>query len=264
MMTEELSSRRVLVIDDEEVVHASLRRILARLGLQVEAVYTAQEGIDRLSAEPFDLVITDLMMPRMNGVEMLEVLQERGIRVPTLMITGYPTIRTAVKAMRLGAMDYIAKPFRRKELLGPVKRALRLDAEIDADVPVARRGSDGALNPDSLQPGDRVVLPNHAWAEFQQDGTFLIGLEENFLRAAGPLSAAEGPQEMDLVEQGYIGIRLTARDGDVHGVAMPLSGQVSEVDEEAFADVEGLDAKRWLLRIIPSALEKELEILTKR
>jgi CheY-like chemotaxis protein len=284
--------------------------------LQVEAVYTAQEGIDRLSAEPFDLLITDLMMPRMNGIEMLEVLQDRGIRVPILMITGYPTIRTAVKAMRLGAMDYIAKPFRRKELLGPVKRALRLEAEAstvaeasseteapaeteapgeakasteagkaaEAGAAAEAQGANGEapsgsaapsgerraaadeqpLHPDSLQPGQRVVLPHHAWAEYQQDGTFLIGLEGSFLRATGPVSAAEAPQEMDMVEQGYIGIRLTAKDGDIHGVAMPLSGQVTAVNEEALQQTDELDSRQWLLRIIPSELDSELEILTTR
>ena len=262
-MSDQKMKGRVLVIDDEEVVHASLKRILSRLDLEVEAVFAAQEGIDRLQAEPFDLVITDLMMPKMNGVEMLEVFQERGIKVPTLMITGYPTIRTAIKAMRLGAMDYIAKPFRRKELLGPVKRALRME-----DTPNEQESLEqplgAGLTPDSLTPGERVMLPNHTWAEFQQDGTFLIGLEGSFIRAVGDIETIEGPQEMDLLEQGYIGLSLTAVDGDVHGVAMPLSGQVSAVNTDALSTPETLTEEVWVVRIVPSQLAKELELLVKK
>lgn len=252
--------KRVLVIDDEEVVHASLKRILGRLGLEVVGVLSAQDGIARLSAERYDLLITDLMMPKMSGLEMLEELQEREIHLPILMITGYPTIRTAIRAMRLGAVDYVAKPFRRKELLGPVKRALRLE---DANaLPPGNTGSSlDAVALDDLAPGMRLLLPHHSWAEYQQDGTFLIGVAPDFLKAAGIVAAVDGPQEMDLVEQGHVAIRLTNETGDVHGVAMPLSGQVMGVQLDALAHPETLDASTWLLRIIPSQLASELELL---
>ena len=258
-MTEALPSRRILVIDDEEVVHQSLRRILTRLGIEVEAVLTAAEGIARLERGGIALVITDLMMPGMGGIELLQELGHRGIHVPALMITGYPTIRTAVKALRLGAVDYIAKPYTRKELLGPVKRALRLEEPPrDATLPSP------AGAPTTLLPGERVMLPHHAWAEAQQDGTFIIGLDPSFLLAAGEIAEAEGPGEMDLLEQGFIGIRLTNRDGDVHGVAMPLSGQVIAVNDEALSSVGTLSADLWLVRIIPSQLPTELEVLVKK
>lgn len=259
-MTDDSPHRRILVIDDEEVVHQSLRRILARLDLEVEAVLTAAEGLARLERGAFDLIITDLMMPGMSGIELLQETARRGMQIPTLMITGYPTIRTAVKALRLGAVDYIAKPYTRKELLGPVKRALRLE-EPPKDAALPSPG--GAPSAAELRPGDRVALPHHAWAEAQQDGTFLIGLEASFLQAAGEIIEAEGPGELDLLEQGFIGVRLTSRDGDSHGVAMPLSGQVIAVNEQALASAGALTADQWLLRIVPSQLGSELELLVK-
>ncbi|MBL6975652.1 MAG: response regulator, partial [Deltaproteobacteria bacterium] len=124
---------RILVIDDEEVVLASLRKIFTRKGYHTDTFLTAREGLERLEQDGYDLVITDLMMPEMNGIELLKALRDRAMNVPTIMITGYPTISTAVKAMRLGARDYIAKPFTRKELLSPVMRALRREVQEDSD-----------------------------------------------------------------------------------------------------------------------------------
>ncbi len=254
------AQRRILVIDDEEVVHASLRKILSRLGLTVDAVLTAAEGLDRLSSQRYDLVISDLMMPGMNGIELLDALQERGPRPPILMITGYPTIRTAVQALRLGAMDYIAKPYTRKELLAPVKRALRLEeggVEAQPDKPQdAPKAAD-------LVAGDVVVLPHHAWAQFQQNGTFLVGAQPDFLSAVGPVRGCEWPEEMDLIEQGYISIRLCSEEGDTHGIAMPLSGQVLEVNKGALADPAQLKSGVWLIRVLPSQLDNELALLLK-
>ncbi len=253
--------RRILVIDDEEVVHASLRRILSRLGLAVDSVLTAQEGLDRLTTQRYDLVISDLMMPGMSGIELLDALQEFETRPPILMITGYPTIRTAVQALRLGAMDYIAKPYTRKELLAPVKRALRLE---ESSAESKREMRQDAPKTAELVAGDVVVLPHHAWAQFQQDGTFLVGAQPDFLSAVGQVRGCEWPEEMDLIEQGYISIRLCSEEGDTHGIAMPLSGQVLEVNKGALADPAKLKANEWLIRILPSQLDTELSLLAKK
>jgi len=259
--TTEKAPRRILVIDDEEVVHASLRKVLSRLGLAVDAVLTAQDGLDRLASERYDLVITDLMMPGMNGIELLERLQERGTRPPILMVTGYPTIRTAVQALRLGAMDYIAKPYTRKELLAPVKRALRLEEE-GADTSLHSQRDPPSLA--DLVAGDVVALPHHSWARYQQDGTFLVGAEPDFLRAVGQVRGCEWPEEMDIIEQGYISIRLCSDEGDVHGIAMPLSGQVLEVNKAGLTDPAKLTTDDWLIRLLPSQLSEELSLLIKK
>ncbi len=258
--TTDSTQRKILVIDDEEVVHASLRKILSRLGLHVDAVLTAQEGLDHMTAQRYDLVITDLMMPGMNGIELLDALADRGTRPPILMITGYPTIRTAVQALRLGAMDYIAKPYTRKELLAPVKRALRLEEDDERSSDPRQEAPQVA----DLVIGDVVVLPHHAWAQYQQDGTFLVGAQPDFLRAVGLVKGCEWPEEMDMIEQGYISIRLCSDEGDTHGIAMPLSGQVLEVNTAALAEPGALTAEDWLIRVLPSQLSEELTLLMKK
>lgn len=247
---------RVLVIDDEEVVHRSLARLLSRRGHAVDAVFDAQEGLSRLADEDYDLVITDLMMPGMDGLELLEAMQARHLAVPVLMITGYPTIRTAVQALRLGAIDYVAKPFTQRELMAPVNRALRRTPDtVTAD---GDRASlvDGFEAPSvELTPGDRLCLPQHSWLVFQQDGTVRIGVEAAFLTRVGAVSAVRVPDPDESVEQGHVGFWLTGADGEEHGVYMPLSGVVVEVNREL--DPAGLLSTTWLVRLLPDNLDGE-------
>ncbi|MCP4601940.1 MAG: response regulator [Proteobacteria bacterium] len=246
---------RILTIDDEEIVHASLRKILSRAGYEIESVYLAKEGLELLKDKHFDLTIVDLMMPEMNGLQFLEALRESGSHLSVLMVTGYPTIGTAVHALRLGAVDYIAKPFTRKELLSPVQRALSISKEESIAVPGP--GSP-IIKKEDLTPGTIVVLPRHSWAKFKQDGTFLVGIEKSFLNICEKIESLTIPDEMDLVEQGYIGIYLRNEAAEEHGVAIPLSGQVVEINLSVLENPLLLEPDSWLVRIIPSHLNEEL------
>jgi len=115
-----------------------------------------------------------------------------------------------------------------------------------------------------LSPGDTFYLREHSWAVFQQDGTMEVGIERSFLDAVGEVDRVECPQDGDLVEQGYISLKLTTVSGEVHSVFMPLSGQVVEVNRDAVGDPAALDRATWLVRIIPGKLDSELGLLKKR
>lgn len=259
----DVAGGRILVIDDEEVVHLSLRRMLGRKGHEVDTELSATGALDKLAANDYDLVISDLMMPEMNGIELLEHLKDRNDTPPVLMITGYPTIRTAVQALRLGAVDYIAKPFSRQELLGPVNRALRRTrpSKPSTSEPTATDG-DGFATPSTTPlPGDRFILRGHAWAVYQQDGTMEIGIEATFLESIGEISGAQLPVESSLVEQGHTGFRLTTASQEEHSVFMPLSGSVVAVNRDAEAEPRRIAESTWLVRIVPERLDEEIELL---
>ncbi len=268
----EAQASHILVIDDEEVVHVSLDRILGRRGHRVEAVLTAAEGLERLASKRYDLVITDLMMPEMTGLELLERMKELGLTTPTLMITGYPTIKTALQALRLGATDYLAKPFTRMELLGPVARALSCSDEgpvgsiRDTLVPPDEEASagDGVEPPTAtLAAGERVHLRRHSWGVYNQDGTMDVGIGASFLAAIGEVESLVLPTDADLVEQGYVGMRLTTVGGEEHGVFMPLSGRVVAVNAEAASRPRTIGPDTWLVRIVPDRLTTELPLLVR-
>ena len=114
-MDDERSKRRVLIVDDEAGVRESLRMVLKDTYEPV-AVGSGSDALEALAAGPFDVVLLDIVMPNMDGLELLEEVRSRYPRVPVIMLTATKTVKTAVGAMKLGAFDYVTKPFDVDEL----------------------------------------------------------------------------------------------------------------------------------------------------
>jgi len=115
---------RVLVVDDEAVIRDALKRILEGERFSVETCVSGHSAIESLHERDFDLIVTDLKMPGMNGIEVLKAVKTLQPGAPVIMITGYASVDTAVEAMKNGAVDYIAKPFSPEQFLEKVERAL--------------------------------------------------------------------------------------------------------------------------------------------
>jgi DNA-binding NtrC family response regulator len=120
----EVLSPRVLVVDDESIVCESCQRILQEEGYEVECTQDGKEAFEKMRANPFDVVITDLKMPGIDGMDVLKILQKDYPETIIIMITGFSTVETAVEAMKLGAFDYIPKPFTPDEVSIVVKKAV--------------------------------------------------------------------------------------------------------------------------------------------
>jgi DNA-binding NtrC family response regulator len=119
-----MTKGKVLVIDDEAIVRLSCDRTLSPEGYEVRLAKNGFEGMEMLAKEGFDLVLTDLKMPDMDGIEVLRTIKERWPETEVVVITGYQTVDTAVKSIKLGAFDYIEKPFTPDGLLSAVANAL--------------------------------------------------------------------------------------------------------------------------------------------
>ncbi len=115
---------RVLVVDDEEVVLASCERALVSQGYSVALAESVDLALSKLAESPFDVVISDLVMPKKGGMELLKIIRETYPSTNVIMVTGYSSINTAVESIKLGAFDYLAKPFSPAELVLTVKKAL--------------------------------------------------------------------------------------------------------------------------------------------
>jgi DNA-binding NtrC family response regulator len=114
---------RILIVDDEKIIRDGFSRVLLKEGYSVEAVESGRVALERTAEEPPDIVLLDLKMPGLDGMETLRQMKEKAPDVVGIMITGYPTIESAVKAVKLGAYDYLSKPCSPEELRIIVARA---------------------------------------------------------------------------------------------------------------------------------------------
>jgi DNA-binding response OmpR family regulator len=114
---------RILIADDEEGIRESLSLIL---GDEHELAFATdgQEALDKLSREPFELVLLDIKMPKLDGLEVLRRLQGNGVTTPILVLTAYQSVELAKEAIKLGARDYLPKPFERDQILSAVRGVL--------------------------------------------------------------------------------------------------------------------------------------------
>jgi two-component system response regulator AtoC len=113
---------RVLVVDDEAVVRSGIKRALENRGMSTELAASGQEALNLMSKESFDLVLLDIRMPDMDGTAVLSHIRAHHPQTRVIMISGYPTIDTALYCMKMGALDYLVKPFRLDDLETAIKR----------------------------------------------------------------------------------------------------------------------------------------------
>jgi len=123
-----MEKKKALVIDDEQIVLDSVSKILAAENYEVDVLSSGREGVDRAIQGQYDVVLTDILMPDIGGMRVLKHIKTAKPSLPVVMITGYATVRSAVQAMKLGAADYLEKPFTPEELLKIVETSLRTAA----------------------------------------------------------------------------------------------------------------------------------------
>jgi len=120
--------KNILVIDDEVAVNNNIRKILGKKGYQVDQAVTKEEALERIGGHPYKLILLDLKIPGVKGLELLAAIRDNNPQAKVIMITGYASIETAVEATRMGAVDYLPKPFTPDEIRNATEKALHLAA----------------------------------------------------------------------------------------------------------------------------------------
>jgi two-component system response regulator FlrC len=115
----------ILVVDDEPDMRSALSHALNRGGFSVESAASGTEALVKLKKDPFSMVITDLKMPEMSGIDLLDAVKKISPQVPVIMITAFGSVHNAVEAMQEGAADYLLKPFSFESLETAVKKILK-------------------------------------------------------------------------------------------------------------------------------------------
>lgn len=158
-----MSTERLLVVDDDPEILALCHRILEADGYSVVDARRGEEALAKLEAESFDLLLTDIRLPGLNGLEVTRHLRERGIELTVVTMTGYSNMEMAIQALSLGVDEFLVKPFTLDSLRLTIARALeksRLRREIvrlDTLVPLLRTSMDFASAHTRAQVYDRMV-----------------------------------------------------------------------------------------------------------
>ena len=136
-----MKGSRILLVDDEVVFTQNMSKLLTNRGYRVTAVNSGDSAIRELEEEDFDVIVLDLKMPGMDGITTLKEIKKLGLFTETLILTGHGSIDTALEATKIGAYDYLTKPFSVGELLARIMALLRRHGQYAKDIDVVRVGS---------------------------------------------------------------------------------------------------------------------------
>ena len=158
---------RILVIDDEKRIREACREVLSDKGFEVSVAPDGDDGLRKIEAAHFDIVLLDLMLPGLSGIEVLAKIHSVHTDTVVIVITGYATLEHSIEAMKKGAFDFIPKPFTPDQLRVVVSKAIKYTRALQ-DIADARsrlrvmvnRLSDGVMTTDSRK---RIVLANPAF-----------------------------------------------------------------------------------------------------
>ena len=149
------SDNMVHVVDDDDAMRDSLAFLLECAGLQVRTYDSALAFLDRLEKMERGCIVTDIRMPGMSGLELVQMLNRKGIKDPVIVITGHGDVPLAVEAMKAGVSDFIEKPFGDDHLLGAIRTALARGSDLRQEQEDRQRIADRI---DSLSMRERQVL----------------------------------------------------------------------------------------------------------
>jgi len=143
----------VLVVDDEARVASALRRVLTAAGYDVSLAWDGLGALEAVVRQPFDVIVSDVHMPAASGISLLQSVRSHDLDVPVILMTGNPTLDTAMEAVALGAMQYLAKPVANEDLVKCVERACRVHR-----LAKVKREALSLLGGNAVEAGDRAGL----------------------------------------------------------------------------------------------------------
>ncbi|MGD2135456.1 MAG: response regulator transcription factor [Gemmatimonadales bacterium] len=218
---------KILVVEDDRTVGQYVQRGLEEQRYNVDVVDDGTEGLERASQTTYDVIVLDLRLPGLSGVEMLRMLRDRGIETPVLVLTAQDAVESKVQALRTGADDYVTKPFAFEELLARVEALGRRPKEIQPPVievadlevdtgrhEVRRAGAAIDLTPKEYtvleylarnagRVMSRTLITEYAWDYHFDPGTNIVDVVINRLRKK--VEQAQGPKLIHTVRGvGYV------------------------------------------------------------
>lgn len=254
----------ILVVDDESVIINAVQKICSAEGLKVDSSADAADALSKVEKNSYRLIISDIMMPDIDGFQFLDALSKMKVKTPVIITTGFSTVENAVKSLYSGAIDFIPKPFTADELISSVTRGLNY-LEIQNKVAESRNKVNDASIIYVPCPAKYYRLGYESWAAEESSGSVLVGVTDLFLRTIDSISEIELLKTDNEIVQGNAYAQIKSKNELIHSVLSPVSGRILEKNELLLTDTSIVEKdpyfKGWFYRIIPSDSEFELKQL---
>jgi len=262
-----MNTARILVVDDEKVICAGLEKILGEAGYEVHTTLSAKRALEILKEGPVDIVITDLKMPEVSGMELLRIIREMYPPITVIVITGYSTVETAIEAMKLGALDYLPKPFTADQVMVVVNKAVERRALLE-ETERGRKEIAKAQQIFENLPIGIIVLNRDKQIEYTNPSFMkMIESSENRSVMRGRTLSCLGNEDLirifELQEPIDGRICLPTHNLMVHVITVPLHGGEEWVG--ILIDISKSEQQREeILKLKRELLEKSQEVINKQ
>lgn len=262
-----MNPAKILVVDDEKVVCTGCEKILGEAGYQVKTTLSAKKALDILKEEPFEIVITDLKMPEMSGMELIKTIRKEYPDITVIVITGYFTVDTAVEAMKLGAFDYLSKPFTSDQVVLTTKKAVERRALLAETMRGRKEISKAQQIFESLPLGIIVVNKDKQIEDINSSFTKMLGIDDQRSTLKGkPLSLLQSEwltEIFELQEPVDRKVCVPDRNLNVHIITVPLRGEEQWVG--MLVDISKIEQQREeIVKLKGELLEKSQEVINKQ
>ncbi|MBN1393427.1 MAG: response regulator [Pirellulales bacterium] len=255
---------KLLVVDDEPIICLACRRVFSRQGFEVEDKTDAREGLRLALEQEYAGILLDIKMPGMDGIQFLEELRKVKPDVPVLIMTGYPSIPNAAAVVRLGAADYVTKPFTPEDITQSVLRMLGAHKSNGDGIPSGSLPAtvEPAKNPEpSRFEQSELLFLDEAWVRPEEDGSAAVGAVLARQRYT-MVEAVRLPRIGEVVYQGLPLAGVEMADNSLLLIPAAVSGVVVGVNEALNGDPSAIFddpcGEGWITCVCTTRMDEEL------
>jgi CheY-like chemotaxis protein len=251
---------RILVLDDDPVVTLSCKRILGAEGYSISTVEKGEDALNKLAKEDFDLLISDVRLPDINGMEVLKEARVIKPKTDVVIITGYPTLEDAKESTKLGAQEYIEKPFTPDFMLNVAQKVFDTRGWIlrQAFIDEFR----DYVSPLKDRENPVIFYKEGTWARPTKDGLWEVGCDLRYWMLSGNLMYVEFIKNIDKLDAGQPFAKIYSSSGEGSELLSPMNGELREINTKANDVMVALLKDHlsegwllWLAKVFPLSAE---------
>ncbi len=251
---------RILVLDDDPVVTLSCKRILGAEGYSISTVEKGEDALNKLAKDDFDLLISDVRLPDISGIEVLKEARVIKPKTDVVIITGYPTLEDAKESTKLGAQEYIEKPFTPDFMLNVAKKVFDTRGWILRQAFIDEFRDYVSPLKDSDNPV--IFYKDGTWARPSKDGLWEVGCDLRYWMLSGNLMYVEFVKNLDKLDAGQPFAKIYSSSGEGSELLSPMNGELKEINTQANDVMVALLKEHlsegwllWLAKVIPLSAE---------